>query len=87
MAPTHCLLVTAALASLAGPALLQEPEEEKYLEELGHLQSGGHLTRHHHPQPPPPGDVSPESVRGVPPELKKNEMRFRPPQLSDEEER
>ena len=36
---------------------------------------------------PPPGDVSPESVRGVPPELKKNEMRFRPPQLSDEEER
>ena len=36
---------------------------------------------------PPAGDVSPESVRGVPPELKKNEMRFRPPQLSDEEER
>lgn len=46
MAPAHCLLVTAALASLAGPALLQEPEEEKYLEELGHLQSGGHLTSH-----------------------------------------
>ena len=41
MAPAHWLLVTAALASLAGPALLQEPEEEKYLEELGHLQSGG----------------------------------------------
>ena len=45
-APAHCLLVTATLASLAGPALLQEPEEEKYLEELGHLQSGGHLTSH-----------------------------------------
>ena len=55
MAPAHCLLVTAvtaALASLAGPALLQEPEEEKYLEELGHLQSGGHLTSHTAPQPP-----------------------------------
>ena len=53
-APAHCLLVTAALASLAEPALLQEPEEEKYLEELGHLQSGGsHIIYwHHHPQPP-----------------------------------
>ena len=28
-----------------------------------------------------------ESVRGVPPELEQKEMRFRPPQLSDEEER
>ena len=31
--------------------------------------------------------MGPDSVRGVPPELEEKQMRFSPPQLSDEEER
>merc|ERR1719232_1203778 len=46
--------------------------EDRYLGEMEHLE---------------PGDVGSDSVRGVPPELEERQMRFSPPQLSDEEER